>query len=102
MEQLINTLIEIDEKATLKLEEAKAEGEKLILDAKNAADRKRKSLLERADARMVKVREFYESLINEETEKQNDRLSVEIREMDEKWANKKDSVFDSIYKEILE
>lgn len=101
MEQLINTLIEIDEKASLKLEKAKTEGEKRILDAKNAAANKREALLKRADARIEKIHEFYKSLTSEEIEKQNSRLTIEMSEMDNKWAAKKDLIFDSIYKAIL-
>ena len=101
MEKLITTLIEIDEKATHKLETAKASAEKLVIDAKNGADLKHKNLLAKADKRIEKIKVFYAELTAEETDKQIQKLEKEMYEMDSQWALKKESVLNAIYTEIL-
>jgi hypothetical protein len=101
MENVVKSLISIDENASKRLEQAKKDNEQRIVDAKKIAVRKYNELIARADIRIQKVDKFYEDLKAEELTKQNDKLVADLKIMDDILKGKKIEIIDSMYGAIV-
>ena len=102
MESIINKILEIDENARKKLENAYTTKSQILYEAEQEEDNIKKDVLNRVSGRVAKVEEFEKTTADEKIEKIKNQSYQTIEYINKKFEENHQQWEEDIFKKVIE
>ncbi len=101
MENLINRILEIDESAKKKLDDAYKKKSEILCDAEKQEEQIKEDVLRKVNGRVEKVEEFEKSNADEKLAELAKKTAEEIAVLDQSYNENHEKWEDEIYRNII-
>lgn len=101
MENLINRILEIDENAKKKLEDAYKQKSQIICEAEKQEEKIKEDVFKRVNGRVEKVEEFEKSNADEKLAELEKKTAEEIAALDKAFDENHEKWENDIYRNII-